>query len=73
MIGLRLLEELEAEARYHRERFDLYKAKAYGPKLTSDARLKELERRHQGAESRLRRARAEKVEQTQDAAAAVQP
>lgn len=75
MIGLRLLEELEAEARYHRERFDLYKAKAYGPKLTSDARLKELERRHQGAESRLRRARTEKVEQTQDAAvaAAVQP
>lgn len=71
MIGLRLLEELEAEARYHRERFDLYKAKAYGPKLTSDARLNELERRHRGAESRLRRARATKAEQAQDAT--VQP
>jgi len=59
MIGARRLEELEAEARYHRERHDLYKAKAYGPKLTSDARLKDLERRHQGAESRLRQAREE--------------
>jgi hypothetical protein len=71
MISLRLLEELEAEARYHRERYDLYKAKAYGPKLTSDARLKELERRHRGAESRLRQARAAKAEQERDAT--VQP
>ena len=56
MIGTRRMEELQAEARYHRERYDLYKAKAYGPRLTSVARLKELERRHQGAESRLRAA-----------------
>jgi|HubBroStandDraft_6_1064221.scaffolds.fasta_scaffold481313_2 hypothetical protein len=59
MIGSRRLEELEAEARYHGERYDLYKAKTYGPRPTSDARLRELERRHQGAESRLRQARVE--------------
>ena len=56
MVGTRRMEELQAEARYHRERFDLYKAKTYGPQLTSVTRLKELERRHQGAESRLRAA-----------------
>jgi hypothetical protein len=56
MIGTRHMEELQAEARYHRERYDLYKAKTYGPRLTSVTRLKELERRHQGADSRLRSA-----------------
>jgi hypothetical protein len=56
MVGTRRMEELQAEARYHRERFDLYKAKTYGPRLTSATRLKELERRQQGAESRLRAA-----------------
>jgi hypothetical protein len=56
MVGTRRMEELQAEARYHRERFDLYKAKTYGPRLTSVTRLKELERRQQGAESRLRAA-----------------
>ncbi len=59
MIGLRRIEELQAEARYHRERYELYKAKAYGPRLTSPARLRELERRHQGADSRLRAAEHE--------------
>jgi len=59
MIGLRRIEELQAEARYHRERYELYKAKAYGPRLTSPVRLKELERRHQGADSRLRAAEYE--------------
>jgi hypothetical protein len=56
MIGLRRIEELKAEARYHRERFDLYKAKTYGPRATSGTRLRELERRHQGADTRLRQA-----------------
>jgi len=56
MIPTRRMEELQAEARYHRERYDLYKAKAYGPRLTSVTRLQELERRHQGADSRLRAA-----------------
>ncbi len=56
MTHLRRIEELQAEARYHRERYDLYKAKTYGPRPTSDARLRELERRHQSADSRLRQA-----------------
>jgi hypothetical protein len=59
VIGLRQIEELQAEARYHRERYDLYKAKAYGPRLTSASRLMELERRHRGADSRLRSAERE--------------
>jgi len=49
--------ELEAEARYARERLDLYRAKTYGPRPTSPARLAELERVSAGAEGRLRRAR----------------
>lgn len=59
MIGLRRIEELQAEARYHRERHELYKAKTYGPRLTSVARLEELERRRRGAEARLRSAQRE--------------
>ena len=45
--------ELAAEARYARERVDLYKAKSYGPSLTSPARLRELEQRRELAETRL--------------------
>jgi len=56
MIGLRRIEELQDEARYHRERYDLYKAKAYGSRPTSDSRLKDLERRCRGSEARLRQA-----------------
>lgn len=48
---------LEAEARYARERYELYRAKTYGPRPTSLARLRELQRIHEGAEARLRRAR----------------
>jgi hypothetical protein len=53
------LVELEAEARHARERYQLYRAKAYGPRLTSAGRLRELERQSQLAESRLGRAKAE--------------
>jgi hypothetical protein len=53
------MEELTADASYHRERYDLYKAKMHGPRLTSAARLAELERRHRGADSRLRSAQRE--------------
>ena len=52
------LETLEAEARYHRERLALYRAKIYGGSLTSPTRLQELEREREFAEQRLRRARA---------------
>lgn len=53
------LAELEAEARYARERHRLYRAKAYGPRLTSAGRLRALERRSKFAESRLARAKTE--------------
>jgi hypothetical protein len=66
MIGLRQIEEMQAEARYHRDRYQLYKAKAYGPRLTSESRLRELERRHQGAESRLRAAQRENAPRSED-------
>jgi hypothetical protein len=48
--------ELAMTARHARERFDLYKAKTYGPSLTSFARLRELEQARDLAESRLKRA-----------------
>jgi hypothetical protein len=55
------MEELQAEARYHRERYDLYRAKTYGPRPTSATKLSELERRCRGAEARLREAERENV------------
>ena len=56
MAGSPSVEELLAEARYHRHRYDLYKAKMYGSRPTRMTRLRELERTMQGAEARLRRA-----------------
>jgi hypothetical protein len=53
------MEQLRAEARYARERYDLYRAKMYGLHPTSINRLRELERIHQGADARLRRAQQE--------------
>jgi hypothetical protein len=50
------LARLEAEARYHRERLALYRAKAYGPRPTSLTRLRELERTSAGAQARLEQA-----------------
>jgi hypothetical protein len=55
------LEALLAEARYQRQRYDLYRAKMYGPRRTTMARLRELERAYQGAEARLRRAQQERA------------
>jgi hypothetical protein len=52
----RRLEELRAEARYHRERRDLYRARAYSSRATSLFRLKELEQACVFADARLRRA-----------------
>jgi hypothetical protein len=59
MTDSRRLEELLAEARYARERYDLYRAKMYGLRATSINRLRELERMHQGADARLRQAQQE--------------
>ena len=61
MAGSPPIDELRAEARYHRERYDLYRAKAYAQRPTSAVRLRELERACQGAEARLRRAEQEAV------------
>jgi hypothetical protein len=54
------LESLRAEARYHRERLALYRAKAYGGSVTSATRLRELERASTFAEQRLRALRESK-------------
>jgi hypothetical protein len=48
--------DLAQEARHASERFDLYKAKTYGPTMTSFSRLRELEQARDLAATRLRRA-----------------
>ena len=53
-----VLDQLTAEARYHRERYDLYRAKMYGLRATSETRLRELQRASQAADARLAEARA---------------
>jgi hypothetical protein len=60
------LNELRAQAQYARQRYDLYKARAYGPRLTSAARLRELERECLRAEAVLRFA----LQETKDAGVA---
>jgi hypothetical protein len=55
----RRLAELEAEGRHANERYRLYRAKVYGPRLTSFGRLRELERESKLAEGRLQRAKAQ--------------
>jgi hypothetical protein len=51
------LADLEADARYHRERYDLYKARAYGPRVTSEGRVRELKAASDRAQQRLSAAR----------------
>jgi hypothetical protein len=53
------LEQLAAEARYHRERYQLYRARVISGSsmATSPARLRELERTATGAEERLAHAK----------------
>ena len=50
--------ELADAARYARERVALYRARTYGPKLSSPARLRELERDAELAELRLKLAQS---------------
>ena len=52
------LAELETAARYARERYQLYRAQSYGPRLSSSGRLRELELRSKFAASRLQRAKS---------------
>jgi hypothetical protein len=51
------VEQLTAEARYHRQRLDLYRARLYGGRATSRARLEEFQRAADDAAVRLRRER----------------
>jgi hypothetical protein len=51
------LEQLGAEARYHRQRLDLYRARLYGGRALSRARLEEFERAADTADARLAQAR----------------
>src|ERR1017187_3959087 len=53
------LDDLRAATRHARERYQLYEAKAYGPRPTSPARLRELQRCYEQADARLRAAEAE--------------
>lgn len=50
------LDELRAEADYHRQRLDLYRARLYGGRAASMARLEEFQRASDRAAERLRRA-----------------
>jgi hypothetical protein len=52
------LEWLRDEARYRRERLELYRARMYGGRAGSQAKLRELQRASDGAAARLRRAEA---------------
>jgi hypothetical protein len=49
---------LEAEARFHRERLALYRARRYGSRPTSEARFRQLTRASRLADERLRSAGA---------------
>jgi hypothetical protein len=50
------LPQLEAEARHHRDRLALYRARVVSARPTSPARLRELERISAAADARLRHA-----------------
>jgi hypothetical protein len=49
---------LEAEARYHRDRLALYRARVLTAKPTSASRLRELERTSRAADARLEAAKS---------------
>ena len=51
------LAALEADARFHRERLALYRARRYSRRASSEARFQELERAAKLAEGRLLHAR----------------
>ena len=58
-MSTRHLDDLRAQAQHARQRYDLYKAKAYGPRPTSPARMRELQRACEQAAARLRAAEAQ--------------
>jgi hypothetical protein len=58
-------EDLRALARYARERLDLYRARSYGMRPTSETRLRELERQSDQADARLRAYVAQRSDTTE--------
>ena len=52
------LDQLRAEADYHRQRVDLYRAKLYSGRAVNMARLEEFQRAADSAAARLQQARA---------------
>jgi hypothetical protein len=52
------LDDLRAQALHARQRFDLYKARAYGSRPTSTVRMRELQRASELAAARLSAAEA---------------
>jgi hypothetical protein len=61
------LEQLRAEARYHRQRLDLYRARLYGGRALSPARLEEFQRAADDAAARLRHERETGASKPHDA------
>ena len=61
------LDELREEARYRRERLELYRAKMYGGRAHDESRLTEYERAYEGA------ARATAPSRRQGSALAARP
>lgn len=57
-MSTRQMDDLRAQAQHARQRYDLYKARAYGQRPTSAARMRELQRACERAEARLRAAQA---------------
>ena len=53
------LDDLRAQVQHARQRYQLYKARAYGQRPTSPTRLREFERAYEQAEARLHAAEAE--------------
>jgi hypothetical protein len=53
------LDDLRAQALHARQRFDLYKARAYGSRPTSTVRMRELQRASELAAARLSAAEAQ--------------
>jgi hypothetical protein len=56
-------ERLHEEARYSRDRLELYRARLYGGRAVSQGKLSELQRASDGAAARLRRAEAAQTEE----------
>ena len=59
LVSTARLDELRAQALHARQRYDLYRARSYGPRATSPSRLRELERQSAQAQAALRFAEAE--------------